>query len=45
MCDASSAGIAAGFLAQWDSSPRPGLLYSGNEKDNAQFSFFKLHNK
>lgn len=33
------------FLAQWDRSPRLGLHYSGNEKDNAQFSYFRLHNK
>lgn len=37
--------IKTGFLPQWDRSPRLGLHYSGNEKDNAQFSFFRLDNK
>jgi beta-xylosidase len=36
--------INAGFLPQWDRSPRLGLHYSGREKENAQFSFFRLHN-
>jgi beta-xylosidase len=40
-----SAGIAAGFLPQWDRSPRLGLHYNGDEKENATFSFFRLHNK
>jgi beta-xylosidase len=37
--------IEAGSLPQWDRSPRLGLHYSGNEKDDAQFSDFRLHNK
>jgi beta-xylosidase len=39
-----ASAVKIGFLAQWDRSPRLGLHYSGNEKDNAQFSFFRLHN-
>jgi len=39
-----AADIDVSFLPQWDRSPRPGLHYSGSEKDNAQFSFFRLHN-
>lgn len=39
------ADISIGFLVQWDRSPRLGLHYSGNEKENAQFSFFRVHNK
>lgn len=37
--------VKTGFLPQWDRSPRLGLHYSGTEKDNAQFSFFRLDNK
>lgn len=40
-----ASGVKVGSLPQWDRSPRLGLHYSGNEKDNAQFSFFKLDNK
>lgn len=40
-----AAGVATGFLPQWDRSPRLGLHYSGDEKENAQFSFFRLENK
>lgn len=32
-------------LPQWDRSPRLGLHYSGAEKEDAQFSYFRLHNK
>lgn len=35
----------AGFLPQWDRSPRLGLHYNGSAKENAQFSFFRLQNK
>lgn len=38
-------GLATGSLAQWDRSPRLGLQYSGNKNENAQFAFFRLHNK
>lgn len=38
-------GIKANNLNQWDRSPRLGLHYSGSEKDNAQFSYFKLTNR
>ncbi len=37
--------IAAGPLPQWDRSPRLGLHYSGNGKEEAQFADFRLHNK
>ena len=40
-----ASAVDIGFLPQWDRSPRLGLHYSGNEKDNAQFSFFRLDNK
>lgn len=35
----------AGFLPQWDRSPRLGLHFKGSVKENAQFSFFRLQNK
>ncbi|PWV46549.1 family 43 glycosylhydrolase [Chitinophaga sp. S165] len=37
--------IAAGSLPQWDRSPRLGLHYSGNEREEGQFADFRLHNK
>jgi beta-xylosidase len=40
-----SSNIEARFLPQWDRSPRLGLHYSGNENEDAQFSYFGLHNK
>jgi hypothetical protein len=40
-----ASNIAIAFLPQWDRSPRLGLHYRGNEKDNAEFSFFRLDNK
>jgi beta-xylosidase len=40
-----ASAVNIGFLPQWDRSPRLGLHYSGSEKDDAQFSFFRLENK
>jgi beta-xylosidase len=40
-----ASNISIAFLPQWDRSPRLGLHYRGNEKDNAEFSFFRLDNK
>ncbi|MRG44256.1 family 43 glycosylhydrolase [Chitinophaga sp. SYP-B3965] len=40
-----ASGVETGSLPQWDRSPRLGLHYSGNEKDKAEFSFFRLENK
>lgn len=40
-----ASAIDVKFLPQWDRSPRLGLHYSGSEKEDAQFSFFRLDNK
>lgn len=40
-----SSGISTNALSQWDRNSRPGLLYSGKENEEAQFSFFRIHNK
>lgn len=39
-----AADIDVKYLPQWDRSPRLGLHFKGDEKEYAQFSFFRLHN-